>query len=70
MSEKGRATLYQIYRLKQFERIQRKAERSFCRLRIEVEKMKMGKMERRMIFKDLLRAAGFCKLRMMERKDD
>jgi len=46
-----------------------KAETAFCRLRIAVERREFPKFERRKIFKDLLRAAGFCDIRIRERRN-
>lgn len=53
-----------------FDRKVLKAETAFCRLRIALEKRDPTKFERRKIFKDLLRAAGFCNIRIRERKED
>lgn len=52
-----------------FDRKVLKAETAFCRLRIAVERLELPKFERRKIFKDLLRAAGFVNLRIRERKE-
>lgn len=46
-----------------------RAETAFCRLRIAIEKMNLPKLERRKVFKDLLRAAGFVNIRIRERKE-
>ena len=53
-----------------FDRKVLKAETAFCRLRIAVERLKLGKFERRKIFKALLRAAGFVNIRVRERKGE
>ncbi len=57
-----------------FFRAQHKAEVALCRLRIHVEKARdeagrpLGRLERREIYKDLLRAAGFAGIRIRERR--
>jgi len=48
----------------------RKAEEAFCRLRCEVERRRLPKFERRGIFKDLLRAAGFVNIRIREKRGE
>lgn len=46
-----------------------KAEMAFCRLRIAVERLELPKLERRKIFKDLLRSAGFAGIRIREKRE-
>lgn len=53
-----------------FRRKAQKADDAFCKLRIAVERKGLPKFERRKIFKDLLRAAGFVNIRIRERKGE
>ena len=48
----------------------RKAEAAFSDLRDAVKKQDLLKKKRRGIFKDLLRAAGFCNIRIREKKGE
>lgn len=52
-----------------FNRRLQKAETAFCRLSIAVERLELPKLERRKIFKVLLRSAGFAGIRIRERKE-
>lgn len=52
-----------------FNRKLQKAETAFCRLNIAVERLGLPKLERRKIFKDLLRALGFAGIRIREKRE-
>jgi len=46
----------------------RRAKKAFQKLRGDIDNLNLPKFQRREIFKSLLRAAGFCHLRMREKK--